>query len=195
MSEAPFLNRRILVVDDEERMVRFIRLNLEHDGFQVVEAFNSQQAMDKLRETLQLRRRQLVEKVLELQPRRGRLAWESSAPGTVLTLERADGTEVFKAGTPIENAQVPDHVPSVQGNGPCARGAATRISRDMVRDWAGTVGLPVADDALEALTVRVDRMLASLGQLDELPLEGIEPNAYFNVPAPGEDPTCDPVAG
>ena len=27
--------RRILVVDDEERMVRFIRMNLEHDGFQV----------------------------------------------------------------------------------------------------------------------------------------------------------------
>jgi two-component system KDP operon response regulator KdpE len=25
--------RKILIVDDEERMVRFIRLNLEHDGF------------------------------------------------------------------------------------------------------------------------------------------------------------------
>ena len=33
-------------------MVRFIRLNLEHDGFQVVEAFTGQQAMDRLRETL-----------------------------------------------------------------------------------------------------------------------------------------------
>jgi two-component system KDP operon response regulator KdpE len=52
MSDNQFVNRRILVVDDEERMVRFIRLNLEHDGFQVVEAFNGQQAMDKLRETL-----------------------------------------------------------------------------------------------------------------------------------------------
>jgi two-component system KDP operon response regulator KdpE len=52
MTETQFLNRRILVIDDEERMVRFIRLNLEHDGFQVIEAFNSQQAMDKLRETL-----------------------------------------------------------------------------------------------------------------------------------------------
>ncbi len=52
MSENPFLNRLILVVDDEERMVRFIRLNLEHDGFQVVEAFSGQQAMDRLRETL-----------------------------------------------------------------------------------------------------------------------------------------------
>lgn len=33
-----FKNRVILVVDDEERMARFIRLNLEHDGFRVVEA-------------------------------------------------------------------------------------------------------------------------------------------------------------
>jgi len=33
-------------------MVRFIRLNLEHDGFEVVEAYNGQQAMDRLRETL-----------------------------------------------------------------------------------------------------------------------------------------------
>jgi two-component system KDP operon response regulator KdpE len=52
MSDNQFLNRRILVVDDEERMVRFIRLNLEQDGFQVVEAYAGQQAMDKLRETL-----------------------------------------------------------------------------------------------------------------------------------------------
>ncbi len=45
-----FDRRRILVVDDEERMVRFIRMNLEHDGFQVMEAFNGRQAVDKLRE-------------------------------------------------------------------------------------------------------------------------------------------------
>jgi len=43
--------RRILVVDDEERMVRFIRMNLEHDGYQVVEALNGKQAVDKLRDT------------------------------------------------------------------------------------------------------------------------------------------------
>src|SRR5512140_861197 len=43
--------RRILVVDDEERMVRFIRMNLEHDGFRVMEAFNGKQAIDKLRDT------------------------------------------------------------------------------------------------------------------------------------------------
>ncbi len=42
--------RRILVVDDEERMVRFIRLNLEHDGFHVSEAFNGRQAVQKLHE-------------------------------------------------------------------------------------------------------------------------------------------------
>ncbi len=46
-----FDRRRILVVDDEERMVRFIRMNLEHDGFQVMEAFNGKQALDKLRDT------------------------------------------------------------------------------------------------------------------------------------------------
>ncbi len=45
-----FERRRILVVDDEERMVRFIRMNLEHDGFRVMEAFNGKQAVDKLRD-------------------------------------------------------------------------------------------------------------------------------------------------
>jgi DNA-binding response OmpR family regulator len=45
-------NQKILVVDDEERMARFIRLNLEHDGFQVVEAYRGQDAMEKLRTTL-----------------------------------------------------------------------------------------------------------------------------------------------
>ena len=42
--------RRILVVDDEERMVRFIRMNLEHDGFQVGEAFNGKEAIQKIRD-------------------------------------------------------------------------------------------------------------------------------------------------
>ncbi|GAB4482055.1 MAG: response regulator transcription factor [Anaerolineales bacterium] len=45
-----FERRKILVVDDEERMVRFIRLNLEHDGFLVSEAFNGKQAVQKLRD-------------------------------------------------------------------------------------------------------------------------------------------------
>lgn len=42
--------RRILVVDDEERMVRFIRMNLEHDGFLVSEAFNGRQAIGRIRD-------------------------------------------------------------------------------------------------------------------------------------------------
>jgi len=45
-------DRRILVVDDEERMVRFIRLNLEHDGFEVVEAYRGAQAIDRIRSGL-----------------------------------------------------------------------------------------------------------------------------------------------
>jgi CheY-like chemotaxis protein len=45
-------DRLILVVDDEERMVRFIRLNLEHDGFRVVEAYNGSQAIEKVRSSL-----------------------------------------------------------------------------------------------------------------------------------------------
>ena len=52
MTEQSFSNKRILVVDDEERIVRFIRLNLEQDGFQVEEAFNGKDALDKLRQTL-----------------------------------------------------------------------------------------------------------------------------------------------
>jgi two-component system KDP operon response regulator KdpE len=49
MPESQFKNRRILVVDDEERMVRFIRLNLEQDGFIVLDAFRGVQAIDRLR--------------------------------------------------------------------------------------------------------------------------------------------------
>jgi len=47
-----YRDRKILVVDDEERMVRFIRLNLEHDGFRVIEAFNGNQAINKARSSL-----------------------------------------------------------------------------------------------------------------------------------------------
>lgn len=52
MIENQLKNRRILVVDDEERMVRFIRLNLEHDGFWVSEAYRGSQALDKMRSSL-----------------------------------------------------------------------------------------------------------------------------------------------
>jgi len=44
--------KRILVVDDERGLVKIIRLNLEQDGFDVVEAYNGSQAMEKLRTTL-----------------------------------------------------------------------------------------------------------------------------------------------
>jgi two-component system KDP operon response regulator KdpE len=49
MTEDNFRNKLILVVDDEERMARFIRLNLEHDGFQVVEAHKGMEAINQLR--------------------------------------------------------------------------------------------------------------------------------------------------
>ncbi len=52
MPTETFKNRRILVVDDEERMVRFIRLNLEHDGFRVTDAYRGAQAIDRLRTAL-----------------------------------------------------------------------------------------------------------------------------------------------
>lgn len=44
--------RRILVVDDEPRMIRFIRLNLEHDGFEVHEAVNGQEALEQMRDVI-----------------------------------------------------------------------------------------------------------------------------------------------
>jgi len=52
MPDDQFKNRVILVVDDEERMVRFIRLNLEHDGFKVIEAFNGTKAINQVRSNL-----------------------------------------------------------------------------------------------------------------------------------------------
>ena len=44
--------RLILVVDDEARMVRFIQLNLEHDGFQVITAYNGREALEQVRSQL-----------------------------------------------------------------------------------------------------------------------------------------------
>jgi DNA-binding response OmpR family regulator len=52
MSDGQYKNRRILVVDDEERMVRFIRLNLEHDGFQVIEAYRGNEAIQRIRDAI-----------------------------------------------------------------------------------------------------------------------------------------------
>jgi two-component system KDP operon response regulator KdpE len=42
----------VLVVDDEPRMIHFIRLNLEHDGFEVSEATSGSQALEALRDKL-----------------------------------------------------------------------------------------------------------------------------------------------
>ena len=52
MSANPSRRRRILVVDDEPRMIHFIRLNLEHDGFEVVETSSGSKALDQLRDQL-----------------------------------------------------------------------------------------------------------------------------------------------
>ena len=41
--------RLILVVDDEPRMIRFIRMNLELEGYQVIEANNGLKALDQVR--------------------------------------------------------------------------------------------------------------------------------------------------
>jgi two-component system KDP operon response regulator KdpE len=50
MSDQTYVNRRILIVEDESRMARFIRLNLEHDGFQVIEAIRGREAIRRARE-------------------------------------------------------------------------------------------------------------------------------------------------
>lgn len=42
----------VLVVDDEPRMTRFIRMNLELEGYQVAEAHNGLEALDKIRTAL-----------------------------------------------------------------------------------------------------------------------------------------------
>lgn len=52
MTSDRFLNYLILVVDDEKRMVRFIQLNLEHDGFRVISAYNGKEAIEQVRNEL-----------------------------------------------------------------------------------------------------------------------------------------------
>ena len=44
--------RRVLVVDDEPRMIHFIRLNLEHDGYEVIEATSGTEALENLRDRM-----------------------------------------------------------------------------------------------------------------------------------------------
>ena len=52
MPDESLVNRVILVVDDEQKMARFIRLNLEHDGFQVIEAYRGLEAMQAIRTSM-----------------------------------------------------------------------------------------------------------------------------------------------
>ena len=51
-TDKPRDTRRILVVDDEPRMTRFIRMNLDLEGFSVHEAFDGKEALDRVREVL-----------------------------------------------------------------------------------------------------------------------------------------------
>jgi two-component system KDP operon response regulator KdpE len=52
MSTVSKPRQRILIVDDEPRMIHFIRLNMEHDGFQVSEADSGVTALEQLRDQL-----------------------------------------------------------------------------------------------------------------------------------------------
>lgn len=52
MSAAERSPYRILVVDDEPRMIRFIRMNLELEGWEVAEASDGQQALNQIRDRL-----------------------------------------------------------------------------------------------------------------------------------------------
>ncbi|MGC9335888.1 MAG: response regulator transcription factor, partial [Anaerolineae bacterium] len=45
-------DKLILVVDDESRMVRFVRMNLELEGFRVSEAGSGMEALEKVRDEL-----------------------------------------------------------------------------------------------------------------------------------------------
>jgi len=49
---APKEAKRILVVDDEPRMIGFIRMNLELENYQVLEAHNGQEALEVIRTQL-----------------------------------------------------------------------------------------------------------------------------------------------
>lgn len=51
-TQQPRDGKLILVVDDEERMIRFIRMNLELEGHRVIEASNGLKALDAIRTKL-----------------------------------------------------------------------------------------------------------------------------------------------
>jgi two-component system KDP operon response regulator KdpE len=48
----PATDKLILVVDDEPRMFQFIRMNLELEGYRVIQASNGLEALDKVRDEL-----------------------------------------------------------------------------------------------------------------------------------------------
>ena len=48
----PSANELILVVDDEPRMIQFIRMNLELEGYRVIQASNGLEALDQVRDEL-----------------------------------------------------------------------------------------------------------------------------------------------
>ena len=51
-ASSPDIHPLVLVVDDEPRIIRFVRINLEMEGFRVVEASNGLQAVDQVREKM-----------------------------------------------------------------------------------------------------------------------------------------------
>ena len=52
MATNPLKDRLILVVDDEPRMIQFVRMNLEAEGARVLQAHNGLEAVNKVREQL-----------------------------------------------------------------------------------------------------------------------------------------------
>ncbi len=46
------MKKRILVIDDEPRMRRFVRMNLDLEGYDVIEADNGLQALEKVRDEM-----------------------------------------------------------------------------------------------------------------------------------------------
>jgi two-component system alkaline phosphatase synthesis response regulator PhoP len=42
------LPKKILAVDDEQNIVKFIQINLEHEGYEVVTAFDGKEALEKV---------------------------------------------------------------------------------------------------------------------------------------------------
>src|SRR5438105_13511706 len=52
MSQPTADKKLILVVDDEPRMTKFVRMNLELEGYRVAEATNGLQALEKVKNEL-----------------------------------------------------------------------------------------------------------------------------------------------